>query len=159
MGVRTNRATECKRVIWDWIDEHHPEWWDNDDEDNPRFLVENLARLARMASVGGRCIRTSEVRDWLSNPRRHTPHLDEVAIDRAMDFDWPVVRSLTVIERQHLARRLAAHDDPWGDLETGNDADPGNRALAFRDGTRLERDALIRLVNEYGRREDLALAA
>jgi len=106
---------------------------------------------------------------WLSVPEVFSPHVDRVAIGRALDFDWPVIEQLTNKERKLFVAALAEMDDPWGrgdgDLLTEilREASPnGNigrvvsdRSLAWARGTATQRDTIVsavRRARERGRR-------
>ena len=44
---------------------------------------------------------------------REDPWIDSVAVERALNFDWPVFHSLTRDEREVVYRRLAECEDPY----------------------------------------------
>lgn len=69
---------------------------------------------------------TEQVEGWLRDPS-WSPYVDEVAVTRAIDFDWDVISSLTRAERAELTRRLAEMANPY-DL----DADAEISALLHR---------------------------
>lgn len=52
-------------------------------------------------------ISEATVKRWLSNPTYFDPHLDEVALHRAMEGDRKVYLNLTYWERPEFFRRLA----------------------------------------------------
>src|SRR5690625_1530792 len=55
----------------------------------------------------------ANVEMYLSDPDKWSPFLDEIALERAIRFDWKVIDNLTPYEYQELVRRLSEMDDPW----------------------------------------------
>lgn len=54
----------------------------------------------------------AEVRRWLENPDLWSPFVDWIAIERALDFDWPVIESLTHLEYAIFIERIINLYDP-----------------------------------------------
>lgn len=78
------------------------------------FIVAQIAKRAN--EIGGYrpgMIASSHVREWLV-PHK-SPHVDLVAVARAMDFDWGAVANLTREEGRVVYAELAAMDDPYED--------------------------------------------
>lgn len=57
--------------------------------------------------------RPARVGKILSDPARYAPHVDEIALERAWQFDWRVIENLSDLEWQVFVERLAADPDPW----------------------------------------------
>lgn len=104
-----------RRFLWDWIDEHHPEVWDG--ELTPAVVTQATKALIDGLSLGTRrySVTRAAVKRWLENPSWHSPYIDDVAIDRALDFDWSAIDGLTHAERSVFYDRLAGMDDPFED--------------------------------------------
>src|SRR5690625_25584 len=49
----------------------------------------------------------ANVEMYLSDPDKWSPFLDEIALERAIRFDWKVIDNLTPYEYQELVRRLS----------------------------------------------------
>lgn len=60
--------------------------------------------------------RPARVGRLLADPARFSPFVDEVAVERALDFDWGAIERLSDVEWWEVVDRLAAMRDPW-DLE------------------------------------------
>lgn len=54
---------------------------------------------------------------WLSEPDKWSPYVDEVALERAWDLDWPVIDRLSHLEWTIFLERVARHPDPFGEEE------------------------------------------
>lgn len=76
-------------------------------------LVRDIARETRLH---GKPVPTELIRTWLNNPGKFSPYIDEVAVKRAIEFDFYVVDNLTVDEMALVIRKLAERSDPWGVL-------------------------------------------
>src|SRR5690606_13593957 len=57
--------------------------------------------------------RPSRIAALLADPARFSPFVDEVAVERALAFQWGVIESLSDLEWQTLIERLAAMPDPY----------------------------------------------
>lgn len=55
----------------------------------------------------------ANVISYLSNPDKYSPFVDEIAVERALDFDWDVIANLTPLEWEVVVDRLARMYDPW----------------------------------------------
>jgi hypothetical protein len=96
----------------------------------------------------------ASLRLWLANPAKFSPFIDPVAIERAMNFDWPVVQALSMDERSEFYRRLAAMHDPFSlgydpellKLSGMTWAQPAmsKRRTAWLAGTKSEHDSVTR---------------
>lgn len=142
-----------KLALWDWVDRHHPEWWDR--PNHPGIRARGVpAMLRRVVDEAVASVRTHEatIIKWLSDPSEHTPHVDEVALRRALDFDWEAIRNLTALERSMFYGRLADMADPWskGEQDTPNGAvevEPSPRRRRFLSATEAERGIIKRSVH------------
>lgn len=150
-----------KRAVYEWVDENRPDLWDRalapDDPELTPELLSTLARIATAAEPTMAKVQPSSVRVWLTNPQMHSPFVDEQAIERALDFDWPVFDALTRAERNELGRRLAAHPDPFGEehpmdwvfdtykIGAPRVGAPTPRYLRYMEGTQEQREAIRHL--------------
>lgn len=147
-------------AVWDFIDETHPEWWDSKPGTTPGSKLRDAA--ARVARENGYVGRRYRIAEWIASPEMFSPHIDEVAMDRAMDFDWDVIDNLTAAEYVELGRRFAAMGD-YGEFEgedRGMDGDPMSgspRRQRFRRGTLTQRKRLQMAVDRA--RQGSAVAA
>lgn len=134
------------------------------------FIVAQIAKRAN--EVGGYrpgTIASAHVREWLQ-PQK-SPHVDLVAVARAMNFDWGAVANLTREEARVAYRELAEMDDPYEDKAdallksvapyAGTDSRvegriPTGRRLNWLEGSRAER---TRLSQGVGRARRQATAA
>lgn len=55
-----------------------------------------------------------EVLRWLRKPEKFSPFIDEIAMERAMEWEWRVYDNLSADEKIELYKRLANHPDPFG---------------------------------------------
>jgi hypothetical protein len=158
-------TTAIRRLLWDWTDENHPEVWDGEVSDD---VVDEAVGFVASAALGMGAKRRSmfnwskDVRSWLEHPERFSPYIDEVAITRSLDFDWPVIENLTNQERSVFYDYLAAMEDPFEDedwtasmwrrlVNAGQDPSPHKttRRLRFEDGTVSQRWRLRLVVNRH----------
>ncbi|OCI32902.1 hypothetical protein [Oerskovia enterophila] len=126
------------------------------DEDLTTAEVRILSRMARRANPGLGFFPATDAMTWLTQDV-WSPHIDEVAVRRALALDWTAIRSLTHLEYEELITRLARTYDPFGDY----DIDPsavrspygdvvegerrmGDRARAFRDAPLADQRTLRR---------------
>lgn len=116
-------------------------------EDNCAVMKELVSEIAKDAGYATKQtyrFRTeTNVGDWLRDEKKHSPYVDLVAIERALDFDWEVIRNLTDEERYVFYRRLAA-DRMWEAPAQGqrsNDKMTG-RQRRWTEGTAAERAAV-----------------
>lgn len=117
-GEQVSATIEKKRAVWDWIDDNRPELWDRPlAPDDPQLTDDLLQTLADVANAVSKTPWTTPevVRSWLSDTRTHSPYVDEIAVERALDFDWQVIDNLTRLERRVLVDRLQAMDDPFSE--------------------------------------------
>lgn len=103
-----------RRLVFDLYAELHEDVPETDDvlPVTPALLT-YIARATREAGMG---VRREQIKVWLDNPARFSPHIDEVAVRRAIEFDWPVIDALTLDELEEATRRLKRRSDPWGVL-------------------------------------------
>src|SRR5690606_8401342 len=59
---------------------------------------------------------TGESQRFLSDPGLYSPFVDEIAIERALAFDWDVIARLSMRETEVFYDRLAEMDDPFEDI-------------------------------------------
>lgn len=137
----SHNRPSLKRLVWDYIDEHHPELWNQPaplkaSDALVEKIVQSVAVTAEAAEgrVRTRNARSSrlanlrhqlrqQIGSWLADPATHTPHLDEIALERALRFEWDVVEALSEAERDEWMRRLSAQIDPWDDALEARDND------------------------------------
>lgn len=130
-----------RKSLWDWIDNHHPELWDQPAplRYSDQILSEMVGVLAVPASRKHRL--RSSIRNWLSDPGLYSPHMDESALERALAFDWGVIERLSSVETAEFYSRLAAMDDSFSEDEEDRDPITGklrsasNRRLAWLSGS------------------------
>lgn len=161
------------------------QWWEEDNANLPAEhpgldvtydrCAEYAARLATVSPARDAAKRYTALRvmDWLQHPEKHSPNLDMVAISRALDFDWPVLRNLTRDESSYVVHQLAKMDDPWGldedplsaylrrlsfTTSAPSLATPTPRRIRFHSGTPGEQRRLIDRVNAQ-RARNMAVAA
>jgi hypothetical protein len=97
---------------------------------------------------------------WLANPAKHTPHIDEVAMKRAADFEWAVVERLSDDEHSLLYERIGKMIDPFSigfdrELLKASGMDwtqrtPSPRRTRWEAGTKRQRDTLSNGVRRAG---------
>lgn len=80
-------------------------------EITPERLEELRTSLREQGVRGG--LDTETLTAWIGNAALNCPVIDEVAIERGLNFDWPVIQAMTIDERYELYRRLSEMDDPW----------------------------------------------
>ena len=158
----------------------HQEWLEDIGHDPftpepevPTEVMAGFAKRARLAS-GGQSPSTRDAKLWLSQPETYSPFIDEVAVERAVNFDWDVIENLSRVEDAELIKRLAKHHDPLGLLDLARGAVPHMRGdegdhsrhvpprrQAFLRGTRARQSNMAQKV--YGtrdaRRQRAAVAA
>lgn len=163
-----------RHKVWEWVDEHRPDTWDRGASVDEAVVARavtyaNANRLPGSKTHVGR----ARVREWLTDPDAHSPHIDKVAMRRALAFDWPVIAALTRAEYRLFIAELAKMRDPWeqgkGDLEheirnarTGGSwsAIPRTpRWRAWMRGTPEDRDRLVRAVSLHRRHRKAEVAA
>lgn len=160
---------ERKLFVWEWVDLVHPDAWES-----PAVLA-GLAGAATAALLeefpppaGTReerrrahSLRTNWLRSasrWLADPVKHSPYIDKLAVQRALEFEWSVVDALTEAEREIFYDTLAAMDDPYewrrdwtidlyyslvgeaGDRPTS--PPPSPRRVRWMSGSATQRDAV-----------------
>lgn len=106
-------------------------------------LVEWITKNVRKRCGLG--VRSHHVALWLSDPGKFTPFIDEVAIRRALNFDWQVYESLSEDEKMVWADRLAAMANPYG-----NGTDPELDAILAKHSSRTTRTGGEYIPPRYG---------
>lgn len=135
--VVTEKATTAKTLAYEVLAEHNPDPW------SPAVITDELIdeaydrvkHLYGRAANGGRAWLKRSIRAWLEDPATHDPHVDEVAVERAMALDHAVFMNLTDVEADVVRGRLAEMNDPWGwgaDLSSDSVAD---RSTAYHKAT------------------------
>lgn len=171
---RWDEMMSRREFAWEWVDTNCP--WLFYVEDEPALLHRELhVKIAHdmIAALGLNDTRmfryrlAGQIGVWLGEPAYFTPYVDRVAVDRAMGFDWPVIRRLSEREADALIERLAAMSDPFSEYEV-HYSTPVNarefpkviwesqRRMAFNSGEPIERKTLNRAV---GRRRIAQAAA
>lgn len=162
-----NTSTLQKKAVYEWVDENRPDLWDR--PLTPDDLTDDLvATLVEVTKTVGPQRERNTVRTWLLETQKHSPFIDEIAVERALDFDWDVYERLTLEERREFYRRLAAMDDPFSEhhpldfiFTSGKGGEwlnePHPRNLRFRAGTDRQRDTVRQAVQRA--RQRLAAAA
>jgi len=159
------RSTMDRRMyLWDWIDEHHPEAFETRGYPALRSpalraeavsaLVEHLG-ITRLTAWQRRLPETVE--RWLDNPDRHSPHVDEIALELALGFDWDAISGLSLTEYDVLLERLGAMCDPLGGNMQDRMTDEYGGAPALMDVS-LRRLAYLKGSSRQRQRLALALA-
>lgn len=82
-------------ALYDWVDENYPEFWENAVL-TPTQVSEANALLKRMGAPARNYYKS--IHRWLEDPAWYSPHVDELAMERAYAFDWPVIRNLSLRE-------------------------------------------------------------
>lgn len=134
--VVTEKATTAKTIAYEVLAEHNPDPW------SPAVITDELIDEAydRVKHLygrgdGGRAWLKRSIRAWLEDPSTHDPHIDEVAVERAMALDHAAYMNLTDVEADVVRGRLAEMNDPWGwgaDLSSDSVAD---RSTAYHKAT------------------------
>jgi len=109
-----------RRFLWDWIDEHHPAAFKAPGYPrlkSPTLRAKALAALISHFGITSRHanqLRIGEaISRWLDSPDVFSPHLDEIALEMAIGFDWDVIAGLTQAERGTFLDRLDRMRDPF----------------------------------------------
>jgi len=172
VSYRGEGTMDRRRFLWDWVDEHHPEAFEARGYPalkSPSLRAEALTALVehlgitRLVAWQRRLPETIE--RWLDNPDRHSPHVDEIALELALGFDWDVISGLSLAEYDVLLNRLGAMCDPLGgntqdrttDEYEGSPTlmDISLRRLAYLKGSSKQRQ---RLALALARKRDRAVA-
>lgn len=133
-----------------------------------RATVEKLVKVANHRDVkrpGERWYYAETVRRWVEDPDKWSPFIDEVAVARALDFDWGVIDRLTRDEREVFLARLENHPDPFGHGTSRPEEiryHPGAatpRFRAWKRGTDRQRDTLQAALRNRAKRRAKATEA
>ena len=116
------RSTMDRRMyLWDWIDEHYPEAFRDPGYPQLKSAGARAKAICALSEHFGITRRHSalgrDVRHWLDDPDRFSPHIDEIALELAMGFNWDVIAALTQTEYGMFLDRLDAMRDPF-DVDT-----------------------------------------
>jgi hypothetical protein len=175
-----------RRFVWDLIDARWPELWDQPAplKATPELIATIAQELIEAFPTGSwkngernarnRALSQHRrmVRSWLDDPGLLSPHVDPVAVHRAVSFDWDTIRNLTLLERDTFVTELACMTDPWSEHDgrsgfedvarrwwpgffekRGMEPTPSERRNQFLSAPPEERLALNRQVNK--RRKDM----
>lgn len=134
-------------------------WTDELVREVRKRVVEKLghAGLEAKARLTSNDLRLAHVHQWLGNPDKFSPFVDDTAIHRALAYDWSVIEHLTDTEQSMFYDALSLHPDPWqlGPVELRNGSAPIDpehpRRMAFVNGPRKARDAVIEAVKNRRR--------
>lgn len=152
--------------VYDYVIENYGADWgwtpDDDQVDAIRSDVVNHHNVGRWSQRG------KVIAGWFENWYISYPYLDEIAIERAMDFDHDVWPNLTARERYEVIQRLANHPDPWasqdsisqsgglpGEVGIGRNDQPltqSNRASNWLQDPWIDRKPLLQAVGDVKRR-------
>lgn len=183
-------STDRRRFVWDLIDTHWPELWD---QPAPLKATDSLVTTIRDAVLTAYPTPSSKskdprtrasarrqtgdmVRRWLDDPAKWSPVVDDIAVERALAFDWDAINNLTDMERAVMVDALAQMDDPWSERDNqdgieevarmlfpgvfnsrsgrGTGSRPSHRRLRFLSGDPVQRLSLNRAMNK--RRKQVA---
>jgi hypothetical protein len=86
--------------------------------------TDQAIQLRKVALAHGLKPRAMHLKAWFDNWYLFYPFVDDIAVERAINFDMDVWPALTARERHRVIVRLSTHPDPWGEqeyaLEGGN---------------------------------------
>lgn len=77
--------------------------------------LEQASHLRKLARDYALDEKVERVQGWFENWYLYYPFVDQVAVDRAVDFDPKVWDTLTARERYEVIVALAKHPDPWAE--------------------------------------------
>lgn len=109
--VRQDGEVDLTTILWERDGKRHV-----GDMFDIRTLLEAVAPRAQ--EITGKAKRLeypgiTEVCEWIQDPDTWSPYVDEIAIARALDFDWDVIHNLSRAEVAVFLDRLAAMDDAF----------------------------------------------
>jgi hypothetical protein len=106
--------------------------------------------LRQVAKEHGLDEKVERVQGWFENWYLYYPFVDNIAVDRAFNFDHKVWDTLTARERHEVIVRLAEHPDPWGEttytVVQGKPVNPTGRAARLHQVPPEERRTLFQAV-------------
>lgn len=112
--------------------------------------LEQASYLRQVAKQHGLDEKVERVQAWFENWYLYYPFVDNVAVDRAVNFDAKVWDTLTARERYEVIVRLAEHPDPWAEttytVVQGKPANPTGRAARLHQVPPEERRPLFQAV-------------
>lgn len=163
----TPRLIEARTIAFEVLAEHNPDPW-APAEVTPEVVAEARRRIRHLYADSNGLY--SMLRKWLSNPGKFDPHVDEVAVEKAMALDFEAYTNLTDVEADIVRSRLAEMSDPWGWGVDMSSDDPRNwnprgnrppspRAEVWLRWPKREREKLQYVVTKRRGRARAAVAA
>lgn len=131
----TPRLVEARTIAFDVLAEHNPDPWSpavvtDEIVDEAYDRVKHLYR-----SKGGKSWVKKSIRKWLDSPSAYDPHVDDVAVERAMALDHSAYMNLSEVEADIVRGRLAEMPDPWGWGADLSSDDVSARSTAYHKAT------------------------
>lgn len=132
----TPRLIEARTIAFDVLAEHNPDPW------SPAVVTDAMVdeaydRVKHLYSSrrGGKSWVKTSIRKWLDNPSTYDPHVDEIAVERAMALDHSAYVNLSEVEGDIVRGRLAEMPDPWGWGADLSSDDASMRSTAYHKAT------------------------
>lgn len=154
MAQESSQSAAARKALWAYLDENHPKVWDNYGELMRPDVVREAIDLVIPYVTRDRGKFTEariKVGKWFANPEKYDPHVDKVAVERALNFDWDVIERLSLDERDLFYDKLAAMDDPFedgvGDNLNQKTMPTSWRGRCYRFGSPNEREAVRQAVS------------
>jgi hypothetical protein len=169
--LATEKSRQAKELAYEVLLEHNPDPW------TPAVVTDEVIEeayqrvkpLYRRTKGGGVAWLRESLRKWMEDPARHDPHIDEVAVERALFLDYGAYKNLTVHEAEMVRARLAEMPDPWGWGADLTSDDPAQRSIVCKKATsprserwlswpKREREKLQAIVNSRRSRDGRSVA-
>lgn len=109
------------------------------------ILIETLQH-ERPKGESSRRPSNQKLQEWLENPAEWSPFVDEVAVERALGFDWGAIGNLSRLEAQAFLDRLIELEDPLGEY---GDRD---RFLRWSQGCKKDRRRITKALSQRRRK-------
>lgn len=113
MGAAVN--PEYRKAVFDAYAQVSGEMVDDTSElEVTGYVVQVIAARARYAlGITARSLRSETVRLWLTRPDEFSPYVDDVLVERALQFEPTIQASLSSADYEAFLHRLAELADPW----------------------------------------------
>lgn len=99
----------------DWIALAYDLYAEADTDDiTPALAADIAAEVRAEFGIPAKRLPGARVQRWLTDEVTFSPHVDRIAVERALLFDWAAIDGLTDKERAQFIDRLCAMDDPLG---------------------------------------------